>query len=270
MKAPPREACGLQETPATLSVVHGDLMQINSSPSLMIPTGRAPQRPAGIPMGKVPPGQPAPAPLGGPAQKPVDVAMILQHWGTSNADADLNTDGIVDAQDLALASAEQNTGVAGVQSSWGQSGTSDMNGDGTVDATDLALALHAQSQPAESRSAIVGSLVDAAFEARDQDGDGAMAAEDFADSGRIFKRLDLDASGRVGRDELTKALNAQFDRFSERYPDAQPSAFVKRWLEAFSGTRPAPNFAHFDRVQELFSRGAPTARGGHGILSARA
>ena len=38
----------------------------------------------------------------GTGQPPVDVNTILENWGTSNAIADLNVDGIVDAQDLGV------------------------------------------------------------------------------------------------------------------------------------------------------------------------
>lgn len=245
-------------------------MQIQGTPSAMMYPARLTQRPVSNPASTVPPGASTPAAQGGPAQQQIDVAKILEHWGTSNAEADLNTDGIVDAQDLALASAQQNSGVGGVASGWGQSGVSDLNGDGITDATDLAMALHEQSPNApETRQAVVTNLVDAAFQARDKDNDGSLAARDFADNGRIFKKLDIDESGRVGRDELTKALTAQLDRFMNQVPNAQPSAFAKRWLEAFTGTRPAPDLGNFTRVQELFAKG-PTATRGVGILSARA
>ena len=51
-------------------------------------------------------------------------ATIMQHWGTSNPEGDLNTDGIVDAQDLAMALNAGNDPVSVVQQNWGSSGQS--------------------------------------------------------------------------------------------------------------------------------------------------
>ena len=118
-------------------------MQIQGTPSAMMYPARPAQRPVSNPASALPPGATAPAAQGGPAQQQIDVAKILEHWGTSNAEADLNTDGIVDAQDLALASSQQNSGVGGVASGWGQSGVSDLNGDGIVNGADLGLLLGA-------------------------------------------------------------------------------------------------------------------------------
>jgi hypothetical protein len=255
-------------------------MQISPSASLSIGPNRPLQRPVPQTLAKPPEtgGVTPPNATGGPAQQPIDIAKILQHWGTSNVEADLNVDGIVDAQDLALASAQQNAGSTAVQGSWGQSGVNDANGDGVVDATDLAHALHAQTvppagDPANDRTQIVSAVIDVAMQARDNDGDGEILASDFKDNGRIFRQLDLDESGSVGREELEKALNAHFARYTEANPNANPQSFASRWIEAFLGKRPAPDLTGMDRVAQLFQQGAGglTGRGGiSNILSARA
>ena len=87
----------------------------------------------------------------GTGQPPVDVNTILENWGSSNAIADLNVDGIVDAQDLAmvLRSSQDNdtSNDSGDDASgeWNTLVGGDLNGDGFVDATDLAMKLNAES-----------------------------------------------------------------------------------------------------------------------------
>jgi hypothetical protein len=256
-------------------------MHIQSSPALSILPNRTAQRPVPQALAKQPQeagGGIPPTATGGPAQQQVDIATVLRHWGTSNAEADLNVDGIVDAQDLAIASAEQNSGSTAVQGSWGQSGVNDWNGDGVVDATDLSHALNGQSPGAaggegKSRTEVIGAIVDVAMQARDEDGDGSIVAGDFKDNGRIFRQLDLDESGSVGREELEKALNAHFERFTERNPNANPNSFAARWIEAMLGKRPAPDLHGMDRISQLFQQGAGSLQGRGGlssILSARA
>ncbi len=248
--------------------------------------------------------------LGGPAQQQVDVATVLAHWGTSNPLADLNVDGIVDAADLSLASSAQNSGTGSVLAHWGQGGASDLNGDGTIDAQDLAQALsgegdaaaaaawsnatggdqdgngsidaqdlatmlNAQSNavttPTPSPLALVEGLVESAFASRDVDQDGSVIASDFHHGSKIFERLDLDGSGKVGRDEMTKALMVDFNHFRNQFPEASPSAFARRWGDAFSGMRPTPDTAAFARIQHMLSNPANFGRQvSSGILSARA
>lgn len=87
----------------------------------------------------------------GTGQPPVDVNTILENWGSSNAIADLNVDGIVDAQDLAMVlRSSQDNGTS--NDSGGDGGDAwttlvggDLNGDGFVDATDLAMKLNTES-----------------------------------------------------------------------------------------------------------------------------
>jgi Ca2+-binding EF-hand superfamily protein len=87
----------------------------------------------------------------GTGQPPVDVNTILENWGSSNAIADLNVDGIVDAQDLAMVlRSSQDNGTN--NDSGGDGGDAwttlvggDLNGDGAVDATDLAMKLNTES-----------------------------------------------------------------------------------------------------------------------------
>lgn len=341
-------------------------MQINGPsflPSPMRPT-QATARPSAFAVTPPRPEPQSPAAatptLGGPAQQPIDVATILQNWGTSNPLADLNTDGIVDAADLALASEQQNAGANGVLANWGSGGASDLNGDGsvdaqdlaaalsgaqgsaaessnsaawqsaaggdhngdgTIDATDLAMALSAQQTAANGASnsaawqsaaggdhngdgaidatdlamalsaqqsgasgaagpvepakptamQLVENLVDQAFATLDDDQDGALKPTDFPDGSKIFARLDLDDSGSVGRDELTKALLADFSRFREQFPSAAPAAFARRWGDAFAGTHSVPNPAGFARAAQAFSNPAAFAMNAtRGILSALA
>jgi hypothetical protein len=213
--------------------------------------------------------------LGGPAQQQVDVATVLAHWGTSNPLADLNVDGIVDASDLSLASSQQNSGTGSVLASWGQGGASDLNGDGTIDAQDLATMLNGQSLPAGSATPsplkLVEGLVETAFASRDADQDGSVIASDFDHGTKIFERLDLDGSGKVGREEMTKALMVDFNQFRNQFPEASPSAFARRWGDAFSGMRPTPDTASFARIQHMLSNPANFGRQvSSGILSARA
>lgn len=289
-------------------------MQVNAPSTLSLPT-RIPRTNQEPYTGTTPMSDPvSTGTQGGPLQHQVSVATILEHWGTSNPLADLNTDGIVDAQDLAMASSSSGTGANGVMTNWGNAGGSsdhngdgtvdaqdlafalnnqsptepapvdpwqqaaggDHNGDGTVDAQDLAIALNGQSAPADpwqqvaggdhngdgavnaqdlamqlngdlkfgaQPAEIVGKLVDAAFALRDADADGALARDDFSSQKQLFRRLDLDNDGTVGREEMTKALMADLDRFRSEFPGAATSAFAKRWLEAFSGDRGAPDLA---------------------------
>jgi EF hand len=216
---------------------------------------------------------------------PVSANTIMQHWGTSNPEGDLNFDGIVDGQDLAMAlngpSDPQNT----VLQNWGSgsNGNSvqgDYNGDGNVDAMDLAMALNGGNSPRSLSNpegaaveakpeAVVAQIVDAAFAARDTDSDGTLEKQDFADNRRMFRHLDLDKSGSIGRDELTKALTSELERVRERFPEVKPQAFARRWMDALTTGQNAPNMAQFERVQQLFSKPA-SPRATNQILSVRA
>lgn len=212
-------------------------------------------------------------------------STILQHWGTSNAEADLNADGIVDAQDLTLALSNPTpTPQEVVTQNWGSSGDStsangDYNGDGTVDAMDLTIALSgagnrsAQAGQGEQNVAgMVQRIVDATFAARDRDGDGAISKADFRDKPRAFSRLDLDQSGTLSRNELTKALSAEFDRFREQFPNSRVGAFARRWTEALAGGAAVPDAGRFQRIEQMFSRPSAQARASAQpqILSVRA
>ncbi|MFZ9914733.1 MAG: hypothetical protein ACO3IB_05270 [Phycisphaerales bacterium] len=234
--------------------------------------------------------------LGGTAQAPVDVATIMQYWGTSNALADLNVDGIVDAQDLAMASASPTTGTAAITGSWGQQGgTNDLNGDGLIDAQDLALSLNGQAGSAqeaaqaaawqgaaggdhngdgvvnavdlamslgnparveESPKELVGRIADAAFEMRDADSDGVLTIKDFNGNERLFKRIDLDGNGSVNRDELMDALMQSFERFRDGQPGSATGAFAKRWFEAFAGMRGAPELQNVGAARKYMQAGS--------------
>ena len=228
----------------------------------------------------------------------VSPETIMQHWGTSNAEADLNTDGIVDGQDLAMALNGAQPAQNNVLGNWGASGENataggDLNGDGVVNAVDLALSLNGTGEnrsaqlPADGAAApsdeqLVTNIVDATFAARDVDGDGSLVAKDFVANGaagdpaadpsqgsKVFERLDLDQSGGVGREELTKALFSELERFREQFPGARPEAFARRWMDSLTTGRPVANYGQFQRMQQLFN-GPVTPRSTSQILSARA
>lgn len=82
-------------------------------------------------------------------QPPADPNLVLENWGSSNPFADLNTDGIVDAQDLALAlnTAQESPGGGGEDApdAWTALTGGDLNNDGSIDAMDLAIKLNEQT-----------------------------------------------------------------------------------------------------------------------------
>jgi Ca2+-binding EF-hand superfamily protein len=253
----------------------------------------------------------------------VDANFIMQHWGSSNALADLNVDGIVDAQDLAMAlhnaseggaagdndsAAEWNSltggdlngdgmvdaqdlairlnndqnnaggdgGTAGdgdddSASEWNALTGGDLNGDGMVDAQDLAIRLNndqnnaggdggtagdgdgatdgvggavaGQSAPETTASpAIVERLTNLILKSLDGDGDGVLTETDFPENTKVFARFDADGNGLLERAELERGLSDEFGRFSKQFTSADPEAFAKRWLEAFTGTLPMPSY----------------------------
>lgn len=221
-----------------------------------------------------------PTSAGGPiglkdAEEPQSlVNRIMQHWGSSDADSDLNADGTVDATDLAEAlNRQQTAGAAGgadghtgkVLDTWGNSGgATDLNGDGTVDARDLAEALNgttagrSTSAPAPGKPApeeVVKKIVDATFAARDADGDGTLVANEFGKASTgLFDQIDLDKSGGVQREELGKAILADFNKLGAQSKSVSPDAFASRWMAALTGNGPAPNVGQFQRMQELFAK----------------
>jgi Ca2+-binding EF-hand superfamily protein len=158
----------------------------------------------------------------------VDANFIMQHWGSSNALADLNVDGIVDAQDLAMALHNASEGgAAGDNDSaaeWNSLTGGDLNGDGMVDAQDLAIRLNNDQNNAGG------------------DGDGVLTETDFPENTKVFARFDADGNGLLERAELERGLSDEFGRFSKQFTSADPEAFAKRWLEAFTGTLPMPSY----------------------------
>ena len=210
---------------------------------------------------------------------PPSAATIMQHWGTSNPEGDLNADGIVDAQDLAIVLNAGNDPTSTVQSNWGQSGeadglSGDYNGDGAVDGFDLAIALgggasfRSGESPASDADLVAG-IVDSTFAVRDTDADGTLVAGDLEQGPAVFDRLDLDQSGEVGREELTKALFSELERFRAQFPEARPEAFARRWLDTLTTGRPVADYGQFQRVQQLFAK-PMSNRLAPQILSARA
>ena len=132
----------------------------------------------------------------GAGQPPVDVNTILENWGSSNAIADLNVDGIVDAQDLAmvLRSSQDNdtSNDSGDDASgeWNTLVGGDLNGDGFVDATDLAMKLNAESNG----------------------GGGGSNNDSSGDGGDAWTTLvggDLNGDGTVDATDLAMKLNTE-------------------------------------------------------------
>ncbi|MEY3142898.1 MAG: Dockerin type domain [Planctomycetota bacterium] len=133
----------------------------------------------------------------GSGQPPVDVNTILENWGTSNAIADLNVDGIVDAQDLAMVlQAAQDSGNGGSNNSdseaWNTLVGGDLNGDGVVDAVDLAMKLNAESNGGG-----------------DGDGSNNDSSGDGNDAWTTLVGGDLNGDGVVDAVDLAMKLNAE-------------------------------------------------------------
>jgi Ca2+-binding EF-hand superfamily protein len=129
---------------------------------------------------------PGPAMMASNAPPIVDVNTILENWGSANAIADLNVDGIVDAQDLAMVlSAAQDAPPDGgtgdsPEAAWNSLTGGDLNGDGVVDAVDLAIKLNdaagessggSNDSPEDPWNALTGG---------DLNGDGVIDAVDLA------------------------------------------------------------------------------------------
>ena len=236
--------------------------------------------------------------MAGNSQPPVDANTILENWGTSNAIADLNVDGIVDAQDLAMVlHAAQDAPAGGGDDSPGDDWASlvggDLNGDGTIDAMDLAMKLNAESpengggsndSPADDPTSPSIGMVDAAeligaigamppdtspadmlerltnliFKAFDTDGDGVLTEANLPDNTKVFARFDADGSGALHRNELLKGLTEEYQRALETSDQIAPGPFAKRWLETFSGLLPIPAYTSPMQLQELYSAPKPS------------
>ncbi len=166
-------------------------------------------------------------------EPPVDVNTILENWGTSNAVADLNVDGIVDAQDLAMAlQVAQDAPAGGGDDSPGDEWSSlvggDLNGDGAIDAMDLAMKLNAESpdngggsndSPGDGWSSLVGGDLngDGAIDAMDlavklngETGDSGGGSNDSAGDGwSSLVGGDLNGDGAIDAMDLAMKLNAE-------------------------------------------------------------
>jgi hypothetical protein len=237
-------------------------------------------------------------------EPPVDVNTILENWGTSNAVADLNVDGIVDAQDLAMAlQVAQDAPAGGGDDSPGDEWSSlvggDLNGDGAIDAMDLAMKLNAESPdngggsndsagdglanpamslmdpseligaigampPGASPEQMIEKLTNVIFKAFDGDGDGVLTAENLPPDSKVFSRFDADGSGAIQRNELLKGLTEEYQRALETSDQTAPVPFAKRWLETFSGLLPVPVYTSPMQLQELYS--APKPSGAQSLM----
>jgi len=219
------------------------------------------------------------------------------------AGGDHNGDGVVDARDLAIS---LNNAQGGSGEDWSGVVSGDLNGDGVVDAFDLAISLNGMQAKSASVSAdaeagepalvdptlataaglqdalpapdagtiqvrAVEELVNRILKTLDQDGDGALAPKDLAQTPSLFRRFDADGSGLITREELTKGLLEEFGRFAAARPEADPASFSKRWMDAFSGMRRMPDYIASQKVGELFApQRVPTAQTASTILSAKA
>ena len=203
---------------------------------------------------------------------------------------DHNGDGAVDAQDLAIS---LNNAQGG--STWSGLTGGDLNGDGAVDAFDLAMSLNgpqtkqatasvgaepialgdaatvAAGEAPSAPARAIDEVVRGVFKLFDGDRDGVLLPEDLSETPSLFKRFDADSSGMITSDELTKGLIDEFDRFAAARSDADPSAFSKRWLDAFAGLRRTPDYAAYQKLGELFSQpGGLNPQTASTILSANA
>jgi Ca2+-binding EF-hand superfamily protein len=147
---------------------------------------------------------------------------------------DLNGDGMVDAQDLAIR-------LNNDQNNAGGDGGTAGDGDGATDGVGGAVA--GQSAPETTASpAIVERLTNLILKSLDGDGDGVLTETDFPENTKVFARFDADGNGLLERAELERGLSDEFGRFSKQFTSADPEAFAKRWLEAFTGTLPMPSY----------------------------
>lgn len=173
------------------------------------------------------------------------VDTIMEYWGTANAIADLNTDGIVDSADLGIVLSAtppaDEGGTAGeggtasdptvdtIMSNWGTSNPdADLNGDGTVDSADLGIVLSGMPPAGDGGTAGDGGIADDPESARAQHMLDVTAAhralEEALQSGSpgrmierltnvIFKTLDRDGDGLLATGDvpLQPKMFAKFD-----------------------------------------------------------
>jgi hypothetical protein len=138
---------------------------------------------------------PGPAMMASNAPPIVDVNTILENWGSANAIADLNVDGIVDAQDLAMVlSAAQDAPPDGgtgdsPEAAWNSLTGGDLNGDGVIDAVDLAIKLNDAAGAGSGGS-------------NDGPGDGP------GDEWGALTGGDHNGDGNIDAADLTQSLNA--------------------------------------------------------------
>ena len=173
------------------------------------------------------------------------IDTIMEYWGTANAIADLNTDGIVDSADLGIVLSSMppaddgGTGGDGgtasdptvdtILSSWGTSNVeADLNGDGTVESADLGIVLSGMPPADEGGTAGDGGGADdeesataqrmqsvtAAYKALEealQSGSPGQMIERLANV--IFKTLDQNHDGQLvpGDLPLQPKMFAKFD-----------------------------------------------------------
>ena len=127
------------------------------------------------------------------------------------------------------------------QNNAGGDGGTAGDGDGATNGVGGAAA--GQSAPETTATpAIVERLTNLILKSLDGDGDGVLTETDFPENLKVFARFDADGNGLLERAELERGLSDEFGRFSKQFTSADPEAFAKRWLEAFTGTLPMPSY----------------------------
>ena len=150
------------------------------------------------------------------------VDTIMEYWGTANAIADLNTDGIVDSADLGMVLSAtppaDEGGTAGeggtasdptvdtIMSNWGTSNPdADLNGDGTVDSADLGIVLSGMPPAGDEGGTASDPTVDTIMSNwgtsnpdADLNGDGTV---DSADLGIVLSGMPPAGDGGTAGDE---------------------------------------------------------------------
>ena len=165
------------------------------------------------------------------------IDTIMEYWGTANAIADLNTDGIVDSADLGIV----------------LSSTPPADEGGTADDEDSATAQRMQGITAAHRALeealqsgspgqMIERLANVIFKTLDQDGDGLLVPGDLPLQPKMFAKFDADENQRLSQRELIDGLSVEFNTYNQVTGEADYGAFAKRWLAAFEGLLPEPNY----------------------------
>ena len=157
-----------------------------------------------------PTGPPAFAPPTGDGDR---VAQLLSEWGSADSNYDLNSDGTVDAADLAALLATQNNPLIEPTSTGAAERTN-----GAASANDWIAGLSK-----EILSRVGGE-------------DGVISQKEFPGNDAIFKIVDQDADGVITGRDLQSAINHSLNSVMKVTGDADLSAVASNWREAFGIT----------------------------------